>query len=518
MFLFKGIRADSVDDRSPWGDFWFEPVSMRTSAGQRVSGDAALRLSAVFACVRILSGTMAALPFVLYRPKKGGGKDRVTDHWLYRLFAKRANHCQNAFEFRGMAEGHISLRGTSFSEIVPNSRGEIEELMPLHPDRVKLELLKSGDYRYLVKRPDGSDEVLAPSQVFKVAGLSSNGLTGLSVVEYARESIGEGLAQQDFSARFFANDARPLGGWIKMPNQFKDKAARDLWRESWQQAQAGANRGKTAVLENGMEYHEIGLTNRDSQFVEAKNAKIGDIARWFGIQPHLIGDLSKATNNNIEQQALEFVIYTMTPRAKCWEAAIEDQLIGEDEELEVEFDFTNLLRGDHKARTEYYNGGINGGWLLRNEAREKENLDPLPGLSEPLQPLNMAPAGAEPETPPAPAPATEDPPPPDEGQDENAKRLHALMASIAARVIRKEIAAARKFGGDKGAHVFYEKHRAYVRESLNCSESCASAWCAARLEEVLGSPNMMDTLSAWERSGAVELAARVNADVCTKEK
>lgn len=514
MFLSK-IRADAGDDRSPWGDFWFEPVSVRTSSGQRVSPDSALKLSVVWACMRILCGTMASLPFVLYRPKDNGGKERITDHWLYRLFAKRTNRWQNGFEWREMQQGHIALRGTGYSRIIPNSRGEIAELQPMHPDRVRIEVLESGGYRYLWKQPDGRDEALAPGDVFKVAGMSSNGLTGLSVIECGRESIGEGLAQQDYSSRFFANDARPLGGWIENPGQFRDKSARDAWRESWQQAQAGANRGKTAVLENGMKYHEIGLNNRDSQLVEAKNTKIPDICRWFGIQPHLVGDLSRSTNNNIEQQSLEFVTYTMTQWVERWEAAIEDQLLGEGEDLEVEFDLANLLRGDLAARSEFYGSGITNGWLTRNEARIDDNRDPLPGLDEPLEPLNMQPAGANPKKPKpgnaAPAPA-EEPAPAD---DSNAKRLQALTLAIAGRVVRKEIAAMSKLlarGAIADAADFYDKHRAFVRENLDCSEECATTWCALQLAALLSGGDVGATLKTWETSAAAELAARVNRE------
>jgi HK97 family phage portal protein len=508
MFLSK-IRADSGDDRSPWGDFWFSPIGMRTPAGQRVSPDTALKLSVVYACLRILCGTMASLPFVLYRPQSNGGKERVTDHWLYRLFAKRTNRWQNHFEWIEMQQGHIALRGTGYSRIIPDARGGIAELQPLHPDRVKVEMLASGGYRYLWKQPDGSDEALAPGEVFKVAGMSSNGLTGLSVIECGSVSIGEGLAQQDYSSRFFANDARPLGGWIEWPGQFADKDKRAAWRESWQQSQAGENRGKTAVLEQGMKYHEIGLNNKDSQLIESKGSKIPDICRWFGIPPHLVGDLSRSTNNNIEQQSLEFVTYTMRLWCERWEAAIEDQLLDEDEELEVEFDLANLLRGDLAARSEFFSSGIAAGWLTRNEARIDDNRNPLPGLDEPLEPLNMQPAGAKPKSPAkvAPAPA-EEPPPADDSA-----RLQSLTLAIASRVVRKETAAARKFTTQAGwgvpAREFYDKHRAFVQESLACSPECAAVWCGRQLGELLASKDVDVTLAAWESSAAAELAARV---------
>lgn len=385
--MFLNSRSAMGEDRSPWGDWWFEPVGMRTATGQKVSADGAMRLAAVFACVRVLSEAMASLPFVLYEERAGGGKNRITGHWLHRLML-RPNRNQNGFEWREMMQAHLTLRGNGYNRIISNAQGEITELAPMHPDMVKPELSPSGALRYRFQT-DAGETVLPAGEVFHLRGLSSNGLTGLSPVDYQREAIGMGLAAQDFGARFFANDARPMGGWIKMPGNFKDKAARDTFRESWQAAQSGGNRGKTAVLEGGMEFHEIGLTNKDSQFIEARKFQVTDIARIFRVPPHMIGDLERATFSNIEQQSLEFVTYTMTPWAERWEAAIEAQLLTDGSGLEVEFDFGNLLRGDAKTRAEYYGSGILNGWLTRNEARLAENLNPLDGLDEPLAPLNM---------------------------------------------------------------------------------------------------------------------------------
>ena len=147
MFSFFSRWMASAD-RSAGGDFWFEPVSARTGGGMRVSPESALRLAAVYACVRILSETMASLPLVIYQRRADGAKDKVTDHWLYRLMAKRPNRFQNPFEWREMLQSHLVLRGNAYNQIITNPRGEVVELMPLHPDRIRLELLASGEYRY----------------------------------------------------------------------------------------------------------------------------------------------------------------------------------------------------------------------------------------------------------------------------------------------------------------------------------------------------------------------------------
>lgn len=170
LSFLNRLRASS-SDRSEWGDFWFKPVSVRTSSGMRVSADNALRLAAVYASVRILAETMASLPFVLYRQRADGGKDRVTDHWLVRLFAKRPNRYQNPYEWREILQGHLALRGNAYNRIVANGRREIVELVPIHPDRIRMELTPSGDYRYRVTDRDAQFLELRKFRITDIARL-----------------------------------------------------------------------------------------------------------------------------------------------------------------------------------------------------------------------------------------------------------------------------------------------------------------------------------------------------------
>ena len=465
---FRGPNA-SGGDRSPWGDFFFEPVSARTGSGMRVSPDSALRLAAVYACVRVLSESLASLPLVIYQRRTDGGKDKVTDHWLYRLLAKRPNRFQNPFEWREMLQGHLALRGNAYNQIITNAKGEVVELMPLHPDRIRLELLPSGEYRYRFTNRFGSESILPRGEVWHLRGLSSDGLMGMSPIELARENLGMALAAQDYGARFFANDAKPTGGWIEFPGSFKDSEAKKVFRESYQQAQSGANRGKVLVLENGMKFHEVGVTNKDAQFLELRKFQITDVARLFRVPPHMIGDLDRATFSNIEQQSLEFVMHTMTPWAERWEASIESELLLEGDDIEVEFDFANLMRGDAASRASYYQSGIQNGWLTRNEARIAENLNPLEGLDEPLRPLNMVEESTAEDvaldTEQAEAPAQEA----TEPSDEAAARLRALIDSSAERWARRIARAGR----------VEEKDLALIAQSLAVPLDRVSAWAMA---------------------------------------
>jgi HK97 family phage portal protein len=381
-----------------------------------------------------------------------------------------------------MMQSHLAMRGNGYNLIQSNASGEIVSLVPQHPDLVTVELTDAGAYRYRIKQRDGSENVYSRAEVFHLRGLSSNGVIGMSPIELARESIGLGMAAQTFGSRFFANDARPLGGWIEYSGKFKDKDARLGFKESWQAMQGGSNRGKTAVLDDGMKFHEIGLNNRDSQFLEVRQFQVPDICRFFGVPPHMVGDLSRATFSNIEQQSIEFVTYTMTPWAERWEAAIEAELIYEDEDLEVEFDFAGLLRGDSGSRAEYYASGILNGWLTRNEARVAENLDPIDGLSKPLVPLNMAEEGAA-----APAGNTIPGPADDAPMDDQAAadpRLFALATAAAERVARREtelvMKALQAHNWPAAVREVYEKHARFVADVLHVDLAVAQAYCEQR--------------------------------------
>jgi len=213
----------------------------------------------------------------------------------------------------------------------------------------------------------------------------------------------------------------------------------------------------------------------------------------FRVPPHMIADLDRATFSNIEHQSLEFVLHTMTPWAERWESSIESSLLLESEEdLEIEFDFTSLLRGDHSARAAYYNSGINTGWLTRNEARLMEGYDPLKGLDQPLQPLNMVPAGTLPKDP---ATVKNDPgklpaPTPD-------ARRAALVRGIADRLARRAVGGLQKAPGAL-ADVFSPAFAAVVAESLAIGADEAQAFCAwavANLQEGTLWAEMESTLS-----------------------
>lgn len=482
--MFLSSRNASAGDRSVFGSFWFEPVGMRSSTGLRVTAGSAMRLAAVYSCVRVLAETFAILPFQLWRRRTDGGRDMVTDHWLYRLIARRPNQWQTPFEWREMMMGHLCLRGNAFNQIIANGKGEITDLIPLHPDMVKIEVADTGDYRYRVTQRDATTMILSRGEVWHIRGLSSDGIIGLNPMELASEVVGLGLAAQNYGARFFANDTKP-GGWIEAPPgfQFADDDAKKTFKADWNGAYGGKNRGKTAILTHGMKYHELALNNSDAQFLESRKYSRSELASLFRVPPHKIGDLERSTFSNIEQQSLDFVNDTMTPWAERWEASIEFSLLPEnDADLEIEFDFANLLRGDMAARTAYYTGNINNGSLTRNEARIAEGRNPIDGLDAPLQPLNMVEAGKQPSQP---AQAEAAPAVPATPNKHKEGRAQALATAAAERIARKETAVLLPLVTQLPMPVdqieaAMTKHAEFIAATLGVPLEAAQAYNAAR--------------------------------------
>jgi HK97 family phage portal protein len=439
--FFSRPKASLAGDRSVWGDFWFSPVPGTSLS----TPDKALALTAVYACVKVLAESFAVMPVRLFKPSADGKRRAyVRKHWLVRLFTKAPNRFQTPFEWRMMLMGHLALRGNAFCQITSNGRGEITELLPLHPDRMSVEMLKGGEYRYKYVDDQGQIVRYARGEIWHLRGLSSDGILGLSPIQACRGAVVEGLAMQAYGNNFYQNDAKPGGGWIEFDGKFANTTDKQDFRDSWQKLQGGANRGKVAILEKGMKFHELGVSNTDSQFVESRAAKVTDIARIFRVPPHKIADLTRATFSNIEQQDIEFWNGTMLPWAEAWESSIEFFLLGEDSPLEVEFDMRRMMRGDSAARAAYLTAGIQWGYITRNEAREMEGLEPLDNLDTPIVPLNMVPAdklGEDEE----PEPGGDDTPPPDPAPDDRPPgkgttkdaRLATLIAGNAARMARR---------------------------------------------------------------------------------
>ncbi len=365
-----------------------------TAAGMSVTADNAMRVAAVYSCIRVLAETLAGLPLIVYRRKKGGGKERATDHWLYRVLHSAPNDWMTSFAWREMGMAHLCLRGVSYSQIVADTRGR-RQLVPHHPDRVRATHLDTGRLAYEVQLKNGTFVTVLQEDMLRIPFMTLDGVTPITPIQSQRETLGAALATQDYSSRFWANDARPTGGWIEMDGTFANEDAEKKFKASWQSSMTGENRHKTPILPRGMKYNApLNLTMEDAQFLETRQLQRSEIAGIWRVPPHMIGDLARSTNNNIEHQGIEFVVYTMQPWIARWEQELSRGLLSEAEQEEyfVEFLVDGLLRGDAAARANYFRTAVLTGWMNRNEVREIENMNRAEGLDEFLTPLNMTPA------------------------------------------------------------------------------------------------------------------------------
>lgn len=363
-----------VGSRQNWFADWLRG-GMESSAGVSVTPESAMHVAAVYACIRVLSETLAQLPIHVYERQANGNKRLALEHPLNRILSAQPNGWQTSFEFIEMLQGHLTLRGNAYAAIVPGALGSVDQLIPLNPARMKVERLNTGRLIYTLTKPSGDRVFFSQDEIFHLRGLSCDGMVGMNPIELARDSIGAAKATEDHGARLFANGARP-SGLLTSDKPIKKETAATL-RESWTSTYGGENQGKVAVLWDGLKWQDIGMTNEDSQFLETRKFSVREIARIFHVPPHMIADLEQATFSNIEQQSLEFLTYTMLPWLRRWEAAISRDLIS-DERYYAKFNYEGLLRGDSAARSAFYREMLNVGVFSINEVRELEDMNPIP--------------------------------------------------------------------------------------------------------------------------------------------
>src|SRR5206468_2137345 len=247
--------------------------------------------------------------------------------------------------------------GNAYSDKQSDSGGRVIALWPLHPDRVKFRrAAPQAPLQYEIRLPQTEQLILLPAErVLHQRGLSSNGVTGLSPITVAREAIGMAVAAQEFGARLFSNGVRP-SGVFEHPNKLSTVAHTRL-ATSLQQEHAGLeNKHRTLILEEGMKWQQIAMNPDDAQFLESRKFSVVEVARMFNIPPHFLRDLERATFSNIEQQAIEFVVYSLRPWLVRWEQRIAVDLIPPDQRASYycKFSVDGLLRGDIKSRNDAY--------------------------------------------------------------------------------------------------------------------------------------------------------------------
>ena len=355
-----------------------------SSSGKVVTERSAMQMTAVYACVRILSEAIAGLPLHLYKYNSDGGKEKALDHPLYRLLHDEPNPEMTSFVFRETLMTHLLLWGNAYAQIIRNGKGEVIALYPLMPNRMRVERDRKGQlyYEYTkvydeVPKSKTMTVTLLPTDVLHIPGLGFDGLVGYSPIAMAKNAIGLAIATEEYGAKFFANGAAP-SGVLEHPSTLKNP---EKLREAWQSQFGGSqNSNRIAVLEEGLKYTPISISPEQAQFLETRKFQINEIARIFRVPPHMVGDLEKSSFSNIEQQSLEFVKYTLDPWVVRWEQNLQRILLNPDEKKDYFFKFNvdGLLRGDYASRMTGYATARQNGWMSANDIRELENLDRIP--------------------------------------------------------------------------------------------------------------------------------------------
>ena len=373
-----------------------EPEFLRQSnnsifggTGISVTPEDAMKVSAVFGCVRILAETVASLPLKVYRTTPNGRE--AVNHPLNDILGVTVNGEQTAMEFREFQMSSLGLRGNAYSVISRSNRGGIGSIDALKPAFMHIDRDANQRLVFDYQEP-GNNNVYPADRIWRVAALGSDGVTGLSPIGLAKESIGVAIATEQTAARLFSN-----GTQASMTLNFDRTLTEDQinnLRNQFADNYAGyKNAHKPLILESGMTANKIGLNADEAQFLQSRKFQIAEIARWYRVPLHMLNELDKATFSNIEHQSIEFVMHTIRPWLVRIEQTIARDLLTRQERnagLYVSHTVEGLLRGDSASRYAAYSSAITNGWMSRNEVRRLENLNPEDGLDDFVLPLNMS--------------------------------------------------------------------------------------------------------------------------------
>ena len=379
-------------------------------SGRTVTAENSLQVAAVYACVRLLSESVAMLPVDLLS-KRGDRRVVVPPENRYAdLIGEEPNPEIDAGELWRIVMASMLLRGNGFVYMQANRRtGQVEALWPLPADRVDVMRVRTTQrLAYKVRLPTSSLDRAGPavdldrSVVFLAEEVLhyrafGTGPIGLSPVTQARQTIGLSMAQEEYAARFFANDARP-GGVIQAPKTLSDKAY-DRLKANWNALHQGVQRAHLmALLEEGAEWKSIGLTNEDAQFLESRRFQVNEITRWFGVPPHMVGDVERSTSwgRGIEHQGIQFVVFSLMWWLTRLERVTKRGLLRPvDRSWYPKWNVGALLRGDMKSRAAALAIMRQWGVINGDEWRAFEDMDPIEGGAGQvyLQPGNFSPLG-----------------------------------------------------------------------------------------------------------------------------
>lgn len=389
------LRSDVPPDQFLTGA---DLVDAPAPAGVRVSDKTAMTVSAVLSSVKLLSESISTLPLMVFERQENGDKSPAPMHPVSQLLHTLANEETTAQSLRETAAAHVLLRGTAYMRIARDGAGVPRELWPIHPDTIRPFRDADGALRFDVAESGGSNRVLRTDQVWRIPGLSWNGVTGLSPIGFARETFGLAIALDQNTAAAMRNGAR-ISGVVSYPEVLDEEEYKARQADIKATLSGPANAGKVWLADGGAKWEPMAMTFEDLQFLDLKRFQIAEIARIFRVPLHMLYDQAAQPRANMEQASLEFVVYSLRPWLVRFEQTIIRDLLLPSERARyfAEHNVAGLLRGDFAARMAGYAQGRQWGWWSVNDIRRLENLNGIgPEGDVYLQPSNMVPAGDPP--------------------------------------------------------------------------------------------------------------------------
>lgn len=393
-----------------------------TASGVRVSGDTALSIPSVYAAVSLISETIGHFPLKVLR-SAANGKEEDRQHPLWSVLHDLPNPEMTAIDFRAAAQGHLMLRGNAYAEIERDLYGRVKALWLLRADQMTVTRDAQRRLVYLYRLPDGTDAKwiwnsgsTQPAPLLHVRGLGSDGMVGYSPLTLHRETFGLAKAAEEYGARWFSNGARP-SGILTAPGELGDEARLRI-KAAWDATTRGLSQAhRVAVLEQGLDWKQIGLSAEDSQMLETMRDVDARVASIFRVPPHMIGQVERSTSwgSGIEQQNLMFLQFSLMPWLVRWEQAMARDLLSIKgfATHQIRFNVSGLLRGDMTARTQWYQAMYDRGVFTVNDILKLEdrntigpegdvryvmgNLMPLGTLPVETEPDRPAPTGKTPD-------------------------------------------------------------------------------------------------------------------------
>ena len=366
------------------------------------SVDQAMRVAAVFACVRVICGPVSTWPMQVKRRVDARTREDASDHSLHAVINRKPNRWQKPAQFKKMMQAHVLLRGNAYAVITRGVGGRVIALTPLHPDRVEAKQRDDQFMEYHYTPKNGGKVIFEQRDILHLFGLTLDGIKGVSVLTYARETIEESRAMASHGRSMFKNGASVSGAFkLRDGASLTDEQHERLKADADEFREGGARQGGFIILEDGMSFEQIGLSAEDAEWIDGRKFTRTEIGMFFGVPPHMYGDTEKSTSwgTGIESQTQGFVTFTEEDHFVMWEEGLNGDCLDpdrnpQDKGIYVRINRNARVRGDIRTRWESYQKGLQWGVLSPNDVRELEDMNPREGGDIYYPPPNMtAPTG-----------------------------------------------------------------------------------------------------------------------------